>query len=144
MSDVWTKLFDVLTNFVPLLVFSIVVSTITYVVFVVILRGNVIGANDQTPLNEEFGYLLGPSYVLMTSLFGMVFGILISVLGGFGSAGASGSITASIVAGVGIVVAVVGSLFVESGKIPLRRPVGAITFLLTFVVSGLYWGTIGQ
>ena len=144
MSDVWTKLFDVLTNFVPLLVFSIVVSTITYVVFVVILRGNVIGANDQTPLNEEFGYLLGPSYVLMTSLFGTVFGILISVLGGFGSAGASGSITASIVAGVGIVVAVVGSLFVESGKIPLRRPVGAITFLLTFVVSGLYWGTIGQ
>jgi hypothetical protein len=144
MSDVWTKLFDVLTNFVPLLVFSIVVSTITYVVFVVILRGNVIGANDQTPLNEEFGYLLGPSYVLMTSLFGMVFGILISVLGGFGSAGANGSITASIVAGVGIVVAVVGSLFVESGKIPLRRPVGAITFLLTFVVSGLYWGTIGQ
>jgi len=144
MSDVWTKLFDVLTNFVPLLVFSIVVSTITYVVFVVILRGNVIGANVQTPLNEEFGYLLGPSYVLMTSLFGTVFGILISVLGGFGSAGANGSITASIVAGVGIVVAVVGSLFVESGKIPLRRPVGAITFLLTFVVSGLYWGTIGQ
>lgn len=145
MLEVWADLGAVLTNFVPLLVFCAGISAVTYVVFVLILRGHVVGApNDTTPVEEEFGYLLGPSYVFMTSLFGMVFGILISVLGGFNSAGEGGSITASVVAGVGIVLAVVGSLFVESGKIPLRRPVGAITFLLTFVVAGLYWGTIGQ
>jgi hypothetical protein len=143
MSEVWNTLLVVLANFVPLLAFAVTISAITYVVFVVVLRGKAVGAHDDTPLTEEFGYLLGPSYVFMTSLFGMVFGILISVLGGFSSASEGGSITASVVAGVGVAVAVVGSLFVESGRIPLRRPVGAITFLLTFVVAGLYWGAIG-
>ncbi|MDR3476057.1 MAG: hypothetical protein P4M09_30800 [Devosia sp.] len=81
----------------------------------------------------------------MASLFGMVLGALVKLAGGFSaltSAPASssgGGLLGPIAALLVVVIGVGGSLFVDSSRIGLRRPIGAICFLTSFLVSGLYW-----
>jgi hypothetical protein len=147
-DDPWVTLLRVLNQFAPLVAFAISISVVIYFVFVVLLGSKAKSKSlENGPANTlpapqtaaDFGQLLGPSYAVMASLFGLVFGILISLLGGFRAEANAGSLTASVVAAVGLAIAVAGSLFVESGAIPLRRPIGAVAFLTTFVVAGLYW-----
>jgi|EndMetStandDraft_2_1072991.scaffolds.fasta_scaffold184740_1 hypothetical protein len=91
---------------------------------------------------EQFGYAGSFSYVLVASLFGVVLGMLVKLVGGF-TALASTAPANTVVGAIGsiivIALGVVGSLFADSGRIALRRPVGAIAFLVSFLVSGFYW-----
>ena len=38
-----------------------------------------------------------------------------------------------------LVLGTLGSLFGEEGKVSLRRPLGGVSFLLSFLVSGFYF-----
>lgn len=146
----WLTLFNQLADLLPVLTFAVVCSAVIYFVFVVLPVGGFLSQRSTEKVastNDDFGLLLGPSYVLMTSLFGVTLGIFFTLLGGFQAAGsvpasAGGNLTASVAAAVAAVLTVVGTLFLEGGSVGLRRPVGAIGFLLCFVVTGLYWSRL--
>ena len=158
--DSWQKLWSVLELLLPPVSFAIVSSLIIYGAFVALparLRGRALiepAAVDpenpaaSSPVVSDFGLLLGPSYVFMTSCFGVALGILFTLIGGFHAAatGAAGTGDANLPASVAsvlvAVLTVVGTLFIESGNIGLRKPTGAVAFLLSFVVTGLYWAAL--
>jgi len=143
----WDNFWAILDQFLPVIVLCVIISQLVYVIFVVLLgsRDRKAAAAAGLPPTDDYGALLGPSYALMSALFGSAFGILVSLMGGFraaATASAEGSLIAAVIAAVGLGIAVAGSLFLESGQISLRRPVGAITLLICFVISGLYWQSL--
>jgi hypothetical protein len=159
----WTRLYEVIGVLGPVFLFSFVFSLLVYVLFVGVLPlldwrarfGNLSSRRIEPETNQagsdqsgsgdvdaQFGYAGSFTYVLVASLFGVVLGMLVKLVGGF-TALASSTPANTLVGAIGsalvIVVGVVAVLFADSGKIALRRPVGAIAFLVSFLVSGFYW-----
>jgi len=95
-------------------------------------------SQERQNASQQFGFML------MASLFGTVLGFAVKLAGGFTIAAAgTGSVSNAVIAGVGtILVAVFGivaSIFSETGTISMEKPLGAISFLIMFLVSGFYW-----
>lgn len=81
-----------------------------------------------------------PAYVYMTALVGAVLGMLLSLVGGFGAVKTGeDTLPGAILSIVVVVLAAAATLFSGQGRIELRRPLGAISFLLSLVLCGLYW-----
>jgi hypothetical protein len=155
----WTQLYEVIVLLSPLFVFSILSSLIIYLVFVIVLPfGAGLGQPHQgapaRPSNDpakpilterndddEFGYLGSFSYLVLASLFGLVLGMLVKLIGGFSALerGSPNTLIGAIGTVLVIVLGIVGGIFAESGRINLRKPVGAIAFLVSFLISGFYW-----
>jgi hypothetical protein len=132
----WSSIFDVGAILSPIFATSLLLSLVIYLFFVTLVPSIIsvrkrqiknLGpetngqADASTPASlttndNDFGDLAGFSYVVMTSLFGVVLGAVLAVSLG-----------------------VVGTLFTDTGRIGLRKPIGAIAFLTSFLVSGFYW-----
>jgi len=154
----WTQLGDVIILLAPLFVFSILSSVIIYLVFVIAIpfcaglgqRHQIVIPNSPPEPakavsaeneNDGFGYLGTFSYLVLASLFGIVLGMLTKLVGGFSvlEKGSTNSLIGAIGTVLVIVLGVVGSMFAESGPIGMKKPVGAIAFLVAFLISGFYW-----
>jgi hypothetical protein len=91
---------------------------------------------------EDTAAKVSISYVAVSCMLGLVVGMLVNLLGGFRilvNGDATVGVVGAIASVLAIVIGVVGSLFLDSDKISLRNPVGAIGFLTMLVTSGLYW-----
>jgi hypothetical protein len=80
--------------------------------------------------------------LVVSALLGVVVGVIVSVLGGFSvlmrgesSEGLLGSLVAAIAVALGA-----GASILNTAALGTRSPLPAISFLLLFVISGLYWG----
>lgn len=157
----WTRLSEVLGVLLPLFTFSFLASVAIYFVFAVLLPWFANSFNSKaasprvqvsdSPANPptepvgdaNLGYLGSFSYIFVTSLFGIVLGMLVKLLGGFTALATGNAPPSSVIGAVGavivIIIGVAGSLFTDSDRIAVRRPAGAIGFLISFLVSGFYW-----
>lgn len=164
----WDRLYEVIGVLSPIFIFSLLLSVVVYLVFALLLpwignkanlltrrtppgsdapkgsipllRNPIVQPGDNS--EGQFGYASSFSYVLVASLFGVVLGMLVKLVGGFTaltSNAPSNTVLGAIGSIVIIALGVAGSLFADTGRIPLRRPVGAIAFLVSFLVSGFYW-----
>ena len=141
----WAELYNVIILLSPIFLFSIASSVAIYVVLVLgptFLRSSP-GLGVQPPTapetGDEFGYVGRLSYLILSSLFGLSFGMLVKLVGGFSALDKGANLTGAISTVLVIVLGVAGSMFAESGRLNLRKPVGAIAFLTSFLVSGFYW-----
>jgi hypothetical protein len=157
----WSSIFDVGAILSPIFATSLLLSLVIYLFFFTLVPSIIsvrkrqiknLGpetngqADASTPASlttndNDFGDLAGFSYVVMTSLFGVVLGMLANLLGGFVviDAGAPDKLIGAIGAVLAVSLGVVGTLFTDTGRIGLRKPIGAIAFLTSFLVSGFYW-----
>jgi hypothetical protein len=94
-------------------------------------------SQEQQDALQQFGFML------MASLFGTVLGFAVKLVGGFTVAAGTGDVSKALIAGVGTVLVavfgIVASVFSETGTVSMKRPIGAISFLIMFLVSGFYW-----
>jgi hypothetical protein len=136
----WAGLGFVLWLTLPLVVFAIASALLLHLAFVA-LPPHLPKWLTSDATTEATG---SASYLVLTAVFGLSLGALVKLLGGFdkliGGGGASPTdVAGAIVSVIVLVLGTAGSLFGEDGKISLRRPVGGVSFLLSFLVSGFYF-----
>ncbi len=136
----WAGLGIVLWLTLPLVVFAIGSAILLHLAFVV-LPPYLPKALTMDGAAEATGNV---TYLVLTAVFGLSLGALVKLLGGFdnlvGSGGSSPTdIAGAIVSVIVLVLGTLGSLFGEEGKVSLRRPLGGVSFLLSFLVSGFYF-----
>lgn len=146
LGRIWFQFLDAIAFFLPILLIAAVVSVGVYVFFVVFFPGVKGAATEEpeaTPGNQDKkppAYFGWPSYIAMTAITGSVLGVLLSIVGGFGGTKAGeDTLPGTVLSVVVVVLAATSTLFGAGGKIALRRPLGAIAFLICFVLCGLYW-----
>jgi hypothetical protein len=145
----WAKLWSVMALLAPLITFSVLSSAAIYLLFYFFIRskdsiadkGGQVAATAPAADVYEFGTIGQCSYLVLTAFFGIALGMLIKLVGGFSALqkDSPNTLAGAIITVLVIVLGVVGSLFAENGRIDARRPLGAISFLLSFLVSGFYW-----
>lgn len=147
----WATLWVVLQILAPLFLSAVVSAAIVYFAFNGFPKQGATVAGDGQPVDQQFddsyGMLAGLSYAVMTSLFGVTLGALVKLLGGFagiaevavGDSSSATSVFSAIAAVLIAALGIVASLLNGDGKISLRKPVGAATFLISFLISGFYF-----
>ena len=159
LAQIWSQLGDALAYLLPVIAITVVVWIVCYAAFVVVfpkwLTSRIVRGDDGTaaivqsevdkdPLNLT-SYLAWPAYVFMTSLLGSVMGLLLGIIGAFSAPSTEAgqnSLLGAVLSVVVVVMTAAATLFGQNDKIGLRRPLGAISFLLCMVTTGLYWGFV--
>lgn len=164
----WSELFNVLYYLAPVFVVALVVAGLCYLVFIVALPklvarrveeatkalsvGDAALASQPADPIELTGFVSWPVFVFMTAILGAVTGVLLSLLGGIAAPvkeaadGATTSDVSLLGTTLSLVVAAAAAavtLFGDNDKVGLRRPLGAIAFLLCMLICGLYWSAAG-
>ncbi|RYE09043.1 MAG: hypothetical protein EOP22_10610 [Hyphomicrobiales bacterium] len=136
----WAGLGFVIWLTLPLVVFSLGSAIVLHLAFVVwpphLPKWLLVGNSEVAKGNA--------TYLVLTAMFGLSLGALVKLIGGFeelvGSGGDSPTdIAGAIVSVIVLVLGTVGSLFGAEGKGTLQRPLGGVSFLLSFLVSGFYF-----
>lgn len=147
----WEKIYEVLILLAPLFLFCLIFSSIVCIFIFLYQFSKVINSSNARAEQEPettspspnvgmFDSLDDFGYIFMSSIFGGVIGLMIQLVGGFNVlSNTSSSVYVAISSTIVVVLGVVASLLSETGQISLRRPVGAIAFLGSFLVSGFYW-----
>jgi hypothetical protein len=163
------QLWDVVLFFLPVLIITVVVAAVCYWFFVVLLpsrmatminnaanktsRGDAATADvaqaaadaAKSAAEELTQYLSWPTFVFMTSALGSTMGLILAMVGGFSiqQQGADAtSLLGAVLSVVIVALTAAATLFGDSDKVGLRKPLGATAFLLCLVLTGLYWGFI--
>lgn len=163
----WGELAGVLYYLFPVLAVAIGVSVLCHVIFIIALpwlverkvkatleamKANVAAPSDAVVDTEELrGFVSWPAFLFMTALLGSVSGVLLSLLGGLAAPikdSATGDTSAVSLFGatlslVTAAVAAAVTLFGgDNDKVGLRKPLGAVSFLLCMLICGLYWSFV--
>jgi hypothetical protein len=165
-ATTWAALANVTTALAPLLVSALVVAVAIYFVFVILVpRAVRIGIAPApvvpaqppnaipppappptvTPDELGLGAMSGISYLLVASIFGVIVGMLTNQIGGLEALltePTADSFLKGLASVVVLALGVIGGLFLDNSGVQQRRPLGALAFLVCFLVSGLYWPMI--
>jgi hypothetical protein len=97
---------------------------------------------EKSDSQEQQDALQKLGFILMASLFGTILGFAVKLVGGF-TVATGGDFSKAVIAGVATVLVavfgIVASVFSETGTVSMKRPLGAVSFLIMFLVSGFYW-----
>ncbi|MEQ1900351.1 MAG: hypothetical protein ABL866_06420 [Devosia sp.] len=143
--NVWGQFVDVLGYLGPVLTITVLIAILVYLFFaraVPALSKRLFPGSSIDGLGGDAAErATWPVYVAMASTLGSVLGVLLSVLGGFGRTenGGENTMIGALVSTLVVVLAAASSIFDSGAQLQVRRPMAALSFLLCFLLCGLYW-----